>query len=170
MDKSSKFELDTEVLGALPIINHFCRRFGLAELREKYLPHDDTRLTLAPGTAIGVVVRNLVLHREPVYALGEWAAPFDPALLGLADTGEVTRLNDDRGRAGAGPVVRRRPRLTVDPARGRRSREIWHRSGPPAQRQYEHQVHRHLPRRRGAACGAERRPRRSPEGTRRTSA
>src|SRR5688572_25027078 len=29
-----------------------------------------------------VVVRNLVVHREPVYALGEWAGPFDPALLG----------------------------------------------------------------------------------------
>ena len=32
---------------------------------------------------------------EPVYALGEWAAPFDPALLGLAE-GEAGLLNDDR--------------------------------------------------------------------------
>jgi hypothetical protein len=40
-----------------------------------------------------------VLHREPVYALGEWAAPFDARMLGL-DAGEVTLLNDDRvGRA-----------------------------------------------------------------------
>ena len=33
-------------------------------------------------------------HR-PVYALGEWAAPYDPALLGLVP-GEVELLNDDR--------------------------------------------------------------------------
>jgi transposase len=44
-------------------------------------------------------VRNLVTHHEPVYALGEWAAPFDPSLLGLVP-GEADLLNDDRtGRA-----------------------------------------------------------------------
>ena len=42
-----------------------------------------------------MLVRNLALGREPVYALGEWAAPFDPALLGLAGD-EVGSLNDDR--------------------------------------------------------------------------
>ena len=46
-----------------------------------------------------MVVRNLVLGHQPVYALAEWAAAFDPALLGLG-TGEVGLLNDDRiGRA-----------------------------------------------------------------------
>jgi len=49
--------------------------------------------------AIGALIRNLCVSREPVYALGEWAAPFDPALLGLAGD-EVALLNDDRvGRA-----------------------------------------------------------------------
>jgi len=89
------FELDTQVLGALPVINAFVDQLGLAGLLETFLPHDDGRLKLAPATAIGVVVRNLVIHRRPVYALGEWAAPFDPALLGLAP-GEAERLNDDR--------------------------------------------------------------------------
>ena len=44
---------------------------------------------------IGVVVRNLVLGHRPVHALAEWAAPYDPTLLGLAD-GETGLLNDDR--------------------------------------------------------------------------
>ena len=45
------------------------------------------------------MIRNLIVHREPVYALGEWAAPFDPTLLGLG-AGDVDALNDDRvGRA-----------------------------------------------------------------------
>lgn len=93
------FELRTEFLGALPVINHFLGRLGVAELLERHVPHDDRRLRLAPATAIGVVVRNLVLHREPVYALGEWAAPFDPTLLGLR-AGDAGALNDDRvGRA-----------------------------------------------------------------------
>ena len=97
--RTGGFELRTEVLGALPVINHFLGRLGVAELLERHVPHDDRRLRLAPATALGVVVRNLVTHREPVYALGEWAAPFDPALLGLG-AGDAGALNDDRvGRA-----------------------------------------------------------------------
>lgn len=99
MSSNDRFDLRTEVLGPLPIINAFCERLGLDGLLEQHLPHDDARLKLAPATAIGVVVRNLAIHREPVYALGEWAAPFDPALLGLV-ADEVGLLNDDRvGRA-----------------------------------------------------------------------
>ena len=89
------YELTTQVLGPLPIVNAFCDRLGLSGLLETFLPHGDARLRLAPATAIGVVVRTLVLGREPVYALGQWAAPFDPALLGLTDE-EVASLNDDR--------------------------------------------------------------------------
>jgi transposase len=83
----------------MPIVNHFLRRLSVAELFERYVPHEDRRMKLAPAVALGVVVRNLVLHREPVYALGEWAAPFSPSVLGLGP-GEASLLNDDRvGRA-----------------------------------------------------------------------
>jgi hypothetical protein len=94
--KPDEFELDTQKLGALPIINHFCDRLGLTGLLESYLPHDDARVKLAPAVAIGVAVRNLVIGREPVYALGEWAAPYDPALLGLGGGEDADLLNDDR--------------------------------------------------------------------------
>lgn len=89
------FELRSQVLGPLPVVNHFLARLGLHRLLEEYLPGEDRRLKLAPAAAIGVVVRNLVLHREPVYALADWAAPFDPMLLGLAPD-QVRLLNDDR--------------------------------------------------------------------------
>lgn len=99
MDRQGEFVLDTEMMGALPIVNTFCDRLGLSELLETFLPYNDARLKLAPATGIGVMVRNLVLGREPVYALGEWAVPFDPGLLGLA-AGQARLLNDDRvGRA-----------------------------------------------------------------------
>ena len=46
-----------------------------------------------------LVATNLLVGREPLYALGQWAAPFAPRLLGLAP-GEVDAVNDDRvGRA-----------------------------------------------------------------------
>ena len=47
----------------------------------------------------GLPIVNLVLGREPLYALGEWAARYDPALLGLSGE-EAETINDDRvGRA-----------------------------------------------------------------------
>ena len=95
MPNSEPFDLESELLGPLPIVDHFLQRLRLADLLERHVPHEDRRLRLAPSRALGVLVRNLVVHREPVYALGEWAAPFDPALLGL-DADEVALLNDDR--------------------------------------------------------------------------
>jgi hypothetical protein len=91
----ARFELVTRQLGALPIVDWFCERLGLAGLLDAAVPHDDARLKLTPATAIGVLVRNLVLAREPVYGLGRWVQQFDPAPLGLA-AGEVELINDDR--------------------------------------------------------------------------
>ncbi|MGH2675968.1 MAG: IS1634 family transposase [Actinomycetota bacterium] len=89
------FELASEALGPLPVVNHFLARIGLAGRLDRHLPSDDRRLRLAPATVIGVVVRNLVVGHLPLYALGEWAAPYQPALLGLS-AGDAEALNDDR--------------------------------------------------------------------------
>ncbi len=95
MNPSGPFKLRSETLGALPVVNHFLDRMGLPAVLARYLPHDDARLRLAPAAVIGVVVRNLVVAHRPVYALGEWAGPYDRALLGLAP-GHAGALNDDR--------------------------------------------------------------------------
>jgi transposase len=93
------FRLRAEVLGAMPIVEHFVGRLALGRLLESFVGSTDGRVKLSAATSLGVLVRNLVLHREPVYALGEWAAPFDPAVLGL-EGDQVHLLNDDRvGRA-----------------------------------------------------------------------
>lgn len=90
-----RFALRAERVGALPIVNHFLARIGVDDALGAFVPGNDRRLRLAPAAALGVVVRNLCVDHEPVYALGEWAAPFAPAVLGLG-AGEVGLLNDDR--------------------------------------------------------------------------
>ena len=95
MSPAEPFRLHSQRLGCLPIVNFFLDRMGVAEQLAAYLPTDDPRLRLAPAGVIATVVRNIVAGHRPVYALGEWAAPYDPALLGLAP-GEVELLNDDR--------------------------------------------------------------------------
>jgi len=93
------FDLVSRRLGALPLVNHFLGRSGLLGLLERYLPAADGRARLASAVAVRLVITNLLVGREPLYGLGEWAGRFDPALLGLAPD-EAELLNDDRvGRA-----------------------------------------------------------------------
>ncbi|HYN90471.1 MAG TPA: IS1634 family transposase [Thermoleophilaceae bacterium] len=93
------FELRSQRLGALPVVDHFLRRIGLQPLLARHLPPGDPRVALPAGVAIGLLVRNLCVAREPLYGLREWAERHDPGLLGL-NVGETDLLNDDRvGRA-----------------------------------------------------------------------
>jgi len=93
---SNEFSLRSETLGALPVINHFLGRLGLDSIVARHLRADDARLRLAPATVIGVVVRNLIIDHRPIYALNEWATPFEPTLLGLDSHDDAAALNDDR--------------------------------------------------------------------------
>jgi transposase len=93
------FGLRCETLSALPIVCWFLARMRVGALLERYLPQADPRVGLPAARAIGVLVRNLCVCHEPLYQLEEWAAPFDPALLGLS-ADQRGLLNDDRvGRA-----------------------------------------------------------------------
>ena len=89
------FTLTTQRLGALPLIGCFAARMGLLRLLDTWVPADDARLALDPAVVIAVMIANLAVEHRPLYALGEWAAAYEPALLGLA-AGEAELLNDDR--------------------------------------------------------------------------
>ncbi len=98
-DDGEQFALVSRTVGGLPIVNQMLDRLGLPALLTDILRDDDARLKLASAVAIRLVVTNLVLGREPLYGLGEWAARHDPALLGLTSE-DLGVLNDDRvGRA-----------------------------------------------------------------------
>jgi hypothetical protein len=72
---------------------------GFEQLVASALGEPDPRSAIAPARVIGVLVRNLVVGRQPLYGISAWASRYAPALLGLA-AGEATLLNDDRvGRA-----------------------------------------------------------------------
>jgi len=75
-------------VGALPILNAFIERMGLEE-----------ELTLALknagyADALLALVKNILVERNALYAIREWAEPFEPRLLARS------KVNDDRlGRA-----------------------------------------------------------------------
>ena len=82
-------------VGALPLINHILERMQLEQLLQQYLPKDDPRCEFPTSRALLVLVRNVLMSREPVYAVGAWAARFAPDLFNLWDE-QVAQLQDDR--------------------------------------------------------------------------
>ena len=66
MDLAAPFTLHSQRLGALPIIDTFLTRIGLARALEAHLPSDDPRLNLARAEAIAVLVRSIVVDPRPV--------------------------------------------------------------------------------------------------------
>jgi len=91
--------LRSSTVGALPMINQLLRRMRLEQFLQAALPAEDRRTKLAASRALLVLLRNLLVSREPIYGVGEWALRHAPDLLGLEEE-QLALLNDDRvGRA-----------------------------------------------------------------------
>ena len=82
-------------VGALPIINRLLERMRLQEFLRSYLPLADRRCRIAPAIGVILLLKNVLLCREPLYGIGEWAARYAPEALGFAGT-QLPSLNDDR--------------------------------------------------------------------------
>jgi transposase len=92
--RSARETLRSYTVGALPILDDLIRRMRLEEFLRAALPPEDRRTKLSPAKALLVLLRNLLVSREPIYGVGEWAARHAADLLGLA-TADIERLNDD---------------------------------------------------------------------------
>src|SRR5438067_1937874 len=98
-------------VGALPLLQRIVERMQLRRILSEHLPRDDSRTELPTVTALLVLFTNLLMAREPVYGVAEWAALFPPDLLGLREQ-DLSRVHDDRlGRSldrmfeGIGPTL-----------------------------------------------------------------
>jgi transposase len=88
-----------ERLGPLPLVNHFLSRMGLLELLEQHVPTTDGRSTVSHAQALGVLLRSIIVEREPIYRQQECTNGFAAGLFGVNAT-QAARLSDDRiGRA-----------------------------------------------------------------------
>ena len=82
-------------VGPLPIVNRLLERMRLEEILQQHLPPDDPRVEVPTVRCLLLLVRNVLLSREPIYGLGEWAERYAPDLLGLTQR-QLGQLNDDR--------------------------------------------------------------------------
>jgi len=91
--------LNSRKVGALPVLDRFLRRLRIGATLGDRLPREDRRWRVSNTAALLLLARNLLLSREPLYGVGEWAARHEPSLLGLSQS-QLAALNDDRvGRA-----------------------------------------------------------------------
>ena len=88
-------ELVSKALGPLPLLNRFLERLKLERFFGERVPVGDRRQKLAPAVGLGVLLRNILIARRPLYGLREWASRFEPSLLGLPAEA-LQYFNDDR--------------------------------------------------------------------------
>ncbi len=96
--QDTRFDLRIERLGPLPLINHFIDRIGLEGLLARHVP-SDARSAVPHAQALGVLLRSLIVEREPIYRQQETVYGFADGMFGI-DAKEMEHLCDDRlGRA-----------------------------------------------------------------------
>ena len=96
---SEALTLQSERLGALPLINHFLDRLSLQSHLDHFVPTTDRRVRLPSAKALGVLVRSLLIEREPMYRQHETVSTFASEAFGLTEP-ELAHLSDDAvGRA-----------------------------------------------------------------------
>jgi transposase len=93
--RSDQGTLRSYTVGALPILNRLLDRMKLEEILQAYLPAEDRRTKVPTARGLVLLVKNILISREPIYGLGEWAARYAPDLLGL-EPEQVLAINDDR--------------------------------------------------------------------------
>ena len=86
----ARTQVDTQVVGALPLVGALLEQWGLADIVDRVVPWEgDVPL----GTLVEVLVTNRLLNPQAMYAVGDWAA-------GAAVTDyfglTAEQLNDDR--------------------------------------------------------------------------
>jgi len=87
--------LNSSTIGVLPILEGFFERLRLKSILQDHLPREDRRSRIPTATGLLLLLKNLLISREPLYGIGEWAARYAPEFLGLGPA-QLSSLNDDR--------------------------------------------------------------------------
>jgi hypothetical protein len=120
---SGTAHLRPHLLGPHPLIGYFLQRMNLDGILRGMLG-SARQGVLDHARTLGVLVHNILVSPGPLYRMAEWAAPWEPHVLGLTQV-QKEALNDDR-------VARALDGLVSERARG-----IWFRLALPVIKQFE---------------------------------
>ena len=77
---NGELRLRSYQVGAVPLVNHFLRRLDFERTLRAHLPPHDVRQELPTERILALVVRNLLVSREPLYGIPDWVARHAPEL------------------------------------------------------------------------------------------
>jgi transposase len=97
--RTAELGLRSARLGPLPLINHFLDRLGLAEILERFIPTLNPRTRLPYAQGIGVLLRSILVEREPIYRQQETVSTHAPEAFGLEPDMAAHVRDDAIGRA-----------------------------------------------------------------------
>jgi len=83
-------------------------------LLEQHVPTTDRRCTVAHALVLGVLLRSIVVEREPIYRQQETVHGFASGLYGLSAE-QLEHLSDDQAGASAGSLISSRSRPRYSP-------------------------------------------------------
>jgi len=90
----SDTELRAERLGPLPLVNVFLERLDLESRLERFVPSAGRRVRLAFARSLMVLLRSLLVEREPLYAQASAVGSFAASAFGLRPS-ELPFFSDD---------------------------------------------------------------------------
>jgi len=82
--------LQSYSIGALPIANRLLERMQLECFLKQHLPRDRRTMVVPTSRCLLLLLRNILLSREPIYGIVEWAERFAPELLGLTNNCSIS--------------------------------------------------------------------------------
>ena len=85
----------THRVEAIPIINRILQRMRLQEFLTHHLPPEDNRTKIDTPRVVLMILKNLLVSREPMYGVAQWARNFGPELFDMWSD-DLQYLNDDR--------------------------------------------------------------------------
>ena len=88
----SDLDLRTEKISALPFVNRFREWLGIGKM---FLDWMESGGSIQVQTSLMVLLRNIILEREPVYGIGRWVTLYNESMLGLSRD-QAMHMNDDR--------------------------------------------------------------------------
>jgi transposase len=87
--------LQSHAVGSLPLINGILERLQLREHLEAVLPVENKRVVVPAATGLLVLLKNVLLSREPLYGVADWGVRQAGNLLGVTSK-QIEAFNDDR--------------------------------------------------------------------------
>jgi len=92
-DTTKNFGLVTQKIGALPIIDAYLKRLKIYETLSQHIAAG--RDKISAQQCLELLVKNVIVEREPMYGIGKWSSKYAPSVLGISDD-QLKSVNDDR--------------------------------------------------------------------------